>query len=205
MKHFSKSITPQSCAGFVLIFSVAILGFSKTPLAEGNAQEGHGSNHRSVSSHEHGAAQLGLAVEGTSLHVNFISPAANIVGFERLAESLEENEAVAAAVVGLNNPSILFSFEGTTCEVSEVSVHAEGVLPEETDAQEGSNDGDHEGHAEFEATYVFVCNNTADLTGMSIKFFDVWPGIEEIETVYLGATRTKLFELTARSNHLDLN
>jgi len=204
MKHFSRPITPQSCAGFAVIFSVAILGFSDAPLAEGHLEE-HVSSHRSVSAHEHGAAQLGLAVEGTFLHVNFISPAMNIVGFERMAESLEENEAVAAAVAALNNAAELFSFEGTSCEVSDVSVHAEGVLPEETDADEGSEDGDHEGHAEFEAAYVFACNNTGELTGMSIKFFDVWPGIEEIETVYLGATQTKLFELTANSNHLDLN
>lgn len=205
MNCFSKLVAPKPCAGFVIAFSVAVAGSPTGALADGHMEEDHMSGHRSVSSHEHGAAQMGIAVEGQSLHVNFTSPAMNIIGFERMAESTLENEMVAEAIGVFQNPSALFSFEGTACDVSDVSVHAEGVLPEENETHGGAEDSDHKGHAEFDVTYVFTCGNLDDMTGMTLNFFDVWPGIEEVETVYLGNTQTKSFELTASSNRLDLN
>ena len=48
--------------------------------------------------HEHGVANLNVAVEGNNIYIEFSSPAANIVGFEHHPRTHEQKDAVRDAV-----------------------------------------------------------------------------------------------------------
>ena len=49
---------------------------------------------RQLEAHEHGLGQLNVALEKEQLHIEFISPSMNIVGFERAPATSEEQNAV---------------------------------------------------------------------------------------------------------------
>ena len=74
--------------GLVAIASTATLLSSGTqPILAQSAGSSEGT--RQESSHIHGIVEMNLAVEGSQLYIELISPAANIVGFEH-APSTDE-------------------------------------------------------------------------------------------------------------------
>ena len=59
--------------------------------------------------HEHGVAHMNVAFEGNELYIEFISPAANIVGFEHQPRTQEQKAAVKAAIKKLEAGEKLFA------------------------------------------------------------------------------------------------
>jgi hypothetical protein len=59
--------------------------------------------------HVHGIARLNAAVEGADIHLEFTSPAANIVGFEHEPRTPEQKKRVKNAIHRLEDGSTLFS------------------------------------------------------------------------------------------------
>ena len=68
----------------------------------------HAGEQRQHDAHVHGIAHLNVALEGTSLHLEFTSPAANIVGFEHQPRTAEQKDGVRKAMEKLENGSNLF-------------------------------------------------------------------------------------------------
>ena len=102
-------------------------------------------------------------------------------------------------------------FVGGGCTLTNAKVEAEGLLADSHHEDQHYEDQHHEdehhdehedehhedAHAEFEAKYVFNCTDADKLTSVSTSFFAVWPGIEEIETVFLSGDHQLSVELTA--------
>ena len=66
--------------------------------------------YRHHEAHEHGVAHMNVDFEGNELYIEFISPAANIVGFEHQPSTQEQNTAVKAAIKKLEAGEKLFAF-----------------------------------------------------------------------------------------------
>ena len=151
--------------------------------------------------HIHGLATLTLALEGNSLEIEFESPAANLVGFEHQAESAKEKQAVKAAEVIL----------GITCNAififwQRLSVKRCGsgyIRAEEEDHDDHghhhehhhSSHDDHKGHSdksdshsEIKAHYHFSCNQEKQLESVSTALFSQFPGIENINAMWVTDT-----------------
>ncbi|WOF74104.1 DUF2796 domain-containing protein [Parvibaculaceae bacterium PLY_AMNH_Bact1] len=158
----------------------------------------HEEEKRHAESHEHGAAELAFALDGNQLAVEFISPGANIVGFEHEAKDADEIAAVEAAIDKLQRGGDLIEFEGAACTLSDADVEAEGLLEEahEDEHHEDEHEGE-DAHAEFEVKYTFNCTTPDQLSSISVSLFEQWPGIEEIETVFLSDNHQLSVELTA--------
>jgi hypothetical protein len=58
--------------------------------------------------HEHGVANLNIAVEGNNVYIEFTRSAANIVGFEHHPRTHEQKDAVKDAVEKLLKGDALF-------------------------------------------------------------------------------------------------
>ena len=151
--------------------------------------------------HIHGLATLTLALEGNSLEIEFKSPAANLVGFEHQAESAKEKQAVKAAEVILGSPATLFSFAGNGCQLKDVEVDISGLLEEDHDdhghhhERHHSSHDDHKGHSdksdshsEIKAHYHFSCNQEKQLESVSTALFSQFPGIENINAMWVTDT-----------------
>ena len=64
---------------------------------------------REKDSHEHGAANVMLAMEGEKLQLNFEVPSDSLIGFEHLPKSPDQRHNFSKAISTLSEPSKLFS------------------------------------------------------------------------------------------------
>jgi len=179
--------------------SIALLLFCQPGFAEAD----HDSRH--ADAHVHGAAELAIALDDGQLVAEFTSPGMNLVGFEHQADEPDDIAAVEAAVQQLRLGADLLQFEGGGCALTKAEVTAEGLL-EEDHGDDHSDEHHEEGeaHAEFEARYVFNCTEADMLTSISASFFTQWPGIDEIETVFLSADHQSSAELTASNPSFEI-
>ncbi len=107
------------------------------------ASPGWAEDKRQLDSHEHGVGTLNIAVDGTSVAMEFHAPGADIVGFEYAAESAEDREAVDGAVATLARPLDLFVLPAAAeCSVTEARAKLE--------SEEGHEDHGHDDHAHDE-------------------------------------------------------
>jgi hypothetical protein len=200
------------------ILSVGILAFAiMLAAASSRTQAGEQRHH---DAHVHGVAHLNAAVEGTSLHLEFTSPAANIVGFEHEPRTPEQKDDVINAIEKLEDGSKLFiPSPEAQCQLSKSSVKtdiehdAEHKHEHEKDAhhEKGKdnvqehheeNEDEHARHSEFHSEYQFVCKNPGKLSQMDVMLIQSFPGIEHIEVQLLTKTKQTAQELTAQSHRI---
>lgn len=78
--------------------------------------------------HEHGVADLRVALEGSTLLIEFESPLANLVGFEHAARSNAEKAAMAKLEKTLRVPQGLVSLPAAAgCTLKEVELELPGA------------------------------------------------------------------------------
>ncbi|MBL7002551.1 MAG: DUF2796 domain-containing protein [Gammaproteobacteria bacterium] len=152
--------------------------------------------HREHDAHEHGTALLNVAIEENSLHIEFESPAMNIVGFEHKANSGKNKLAIKNAVNRLKQGESLFiTPEKAQCKLAHAEI--ESSLIEKTEEHEEHN----ETHSEFHVSYVFNCNNISALTTINTQIFNLFRGSEKILAQIISNTGQTQKELTP-SQHI---
>ncbi len=111
---------------------------------------------RELDAHEHGVGELNIAVDGTTVAMEFHAPGADIVGFEYEAESDVDLAAIEVAIANLSNPLDLFVLpEAANCTVVEATAELES---EESHDEHGHDDHkdhdehDHDDHKDEEHT-----------------------------------------------------
>lgn len=112
----------------------------------------------SLDAHVHGEAELMIAIENSNIEMQFVSPAANIYGFEHEPSTDEQLDAVARAEDVFSHTDELFVFEGANCGLSEVEldlpyvelVAAASHDEHEEHHEEHGHDEHHEEHAHEE-------------------------------------------------------
>ena len=108
---------------------------------------------RQLDAHEHGVGALNIAVEGTTVAMEFHAPGADIVGFEYAAESEADRAAVDAAVATLATPLNLFEMPAAAeCTVTQASAELESEEDHHDHAEAATHDehADHDDHAEHD-------------------------------------------------------
>ncbi len=171
--------------------------------------------------HEHGVGWLNVVLEGSELHMELISPGANIVGFEYRPSSAEDKSAVEEAVHQLEDGDSLFDLPAAAgCQLADAKVSTE-MLEDEHASHEGErNHEDHEAessheedahedhdestHSEFHATYRFTCDDAEALDRISVKMFEHFPATEELEAQVIGPQGQTARELSADDPIIDL-
>jgi hypothetical protein len=196
----------------VWILALAIMLAITSSKTEAGEQRHH-------DAHVHGIAHLNAAVEGSRLHMEFTSPAANIVGFEHEPRTQEQKDAVKNVIEKLEDGSKLFLLSPEAqCRLSKSSVktdieHAAGHdehADHEKDEHHGKSEekdhkhheegeDEHARHSEFEAEYQFVCQHPEKLSQVDVMLIQAFPGIEHIEVQLLTGTKQSAQELTAQS------
>jgi hypothetical protein len=177
-------------------------------------EDAHDHEHRQHGAHVHGIAALNLALEGQEVHIEFDSPAANIVGFEHAPSSESDHAALDKAVAKLKDGDRLFRFnDDAGCQMETVSV-VSGLLEEEHDGHTNDKPGMHpdeekeghdhqwhedegETHSEIEAAYHFECDEPGKLTQLSVELFEAFPGTEKLKVQYVIENKQGAVELTS--------
>jgi hypothetical protein len=172
--------------------------------------------------HEHGVAHMNVAFEGYDLYIEFISPAANIVGFEHHPRTEEQKSTVKKAVQMLKAGEMLFDFspgaEGrlvTSSVNTDIEDYSEEVHPHEQDEsrkvaehekhrrhEEPHEADEYKRHSEFKSEYHIICKHPDKLAHIDVMMFGIFPGIERIEVQLLTDTKQTAFKLTAKDNKI---
>lgn len=165
------------------------------------------SGHRRHSAHEHGAARLNVALDGDTLHLEFISPAANIVGFEHPPGTDAQRRRLAEAVATLEEGSRMFlPTPAAGCALGEATVTSE-LLDDEPDDHAREGHAHLEGeeiHSEFHVRYRFRCDNPPALEHLEVRVFELFPGTETLEVQVVGPRGQGVHTLEAGAARLPL-
>jgi hypothetical protein len=172
---------------------------------------------RQLDAHEHGVAQLDIAMDGQQIAMELHAPGADIVGFEYAAESADDRAAVDNAVAALARPLDLFVLpDAAGCSVVQAAAGLESEEVHDGEAEEHDEHArddhkddhdDHEeqaGHTEFHAEYLLTCTDPDAATDITFAFFDAFPNALEVEVQLISDTGAKSFEVERDTPTLDL-
>ena len=166
-----------------------LLGLTAMPLQKSViAQE--------LGSHVHGLTELNLVITNQNVQIEFISPAINLLGFERASNSPEENKLFNEVLEDLQAAEWLLSDQLEDCQMStpvleapEFGSHEMSEGHEEHEHEHGEHEHeDHEhvtgDHADFRVQYLFDCRS-APPNNFTVTAFDRFVGIEEISVRWI--------------------
>ena len=174
---------------------------------------------READAHEHGVGELNIAVDGTTVAMEFHAPGADIVGFEYEAKSAEDRAAIDAAVATLAKPLDLFQIPAAAeCSVTQASAALESEDKHEDHEDHAKHDDDHEEHAhddhedheeeashtEFHAEYTLTCANPSAIDAITFAYFETFKNATEVEVQIINSDGAKAFEVERDTPTLDL-
>ncbi|WP_374439291.1 DUF2796 domain-containing protein [Pseudomonas panipatensis] len=184
-----------------------LLALALFPFAAAQALDEHA--HGSLGKHEHGVAQLNVAVDGASLELEVDSPAMNFVGFEHAASSAADQARVAQVKAQLGKPLELFQPSAAAqCSVASVALSSPLFGDAATPAThaDADDDGDaHEGHqhSDINAHYRLTCATPAALAGLDLApLFKRFPGTQKLQVQAIGPNGQQGAELTPANSVL---
>jgi hypothetical protein len=172
-----KQIILSAAAAVVLTF------FTPTAAMAGEGRRQHGV-------HQHGEGTLNVIVDGSELYLEFISPAADIVGFEHRPRNAAQENVLQEALHRLRDGGRLFNPAAPAgCRLAEAEVSTDLIGKEKDDhgrqKDRGSHDHDHDHghdhHADFEASYRFSCTQPSSLDRLEIRIFELFPALQRIK------------------------
>ena len=187
----------------LLAASGILLGLTAMPLQKSViAQE--------LGSHVHGLTELNLVIANQNAQIEFISPAINLLGFERASNSPEENKLFNEVLEDLQTAEWLLGDQLRDCQMStpvfeapEFGSHemSEGHEEHEHEDHEHEDheheDHEHEtgDHADFRVQYLFDCRS-APPSNFTVTAFDRFVGIEEISVRWIVGRKQGVSNLT---------
>jgi hypothetical protein len=122
--------------------------------------------------HVHGVAKMDLALDGNTLSVSLEMPLDTAVGFEYLPKTEKQKAALAEATDTLKKAAELF-----------VPTAAGGCTVKSVEVGNPFPDGKAkaDGHADFDADYVFHCAKPIAVNGLETTLFKRFSRLHRIE------------------------
>ena len=157
--------------------------------------------------HEHGHAQLNLALDGQQLLIEFEAPAADLVGFEHPPRTRQEQQHYAQALLPLKQADQLFVLpSAAACQLQQQTVSSEAEAHEETEQGHDDASGHHEHeaeeHSDIHASFTFVCQQPEALNSFGVRLFKQYPSLEKISLQAILPTTQTSAELTPTTTAL---
>ncbi|GLU41984.1 DUF2796 domain-containing protein [Pseudomonas sp. NBRC 100443] len=186
-----------------------LLALALIPFAAAQAHDEH--EHGSLGKHEHGVAQLNVALDGNTLELEVDSPAMNFVGFEHPASSAADQATVAAARAQLGKPLELVQAPAAAkCGVAEVELESPLFGNAKTHEHDHDDDHDHDGdeheghqHSDINAHYKLTCAAPEALASLDFApLFKRFPGTQKLVVQLIGPNGQQGAELTPASSLL---
>ncbi|EKQ5873758.1 DUF2796 domain-containing protein [Pseudomonas aeruginosa] len=189
-----------------LLLALVLLPFA----AQAHDDHDHDHAHGSLGKHEHGVAQLNVALDGKTLELELDSPAMNLVGFEHAASTDADKAAVAKARAQLEKPLELFALPVTAgCSVASQELRSPlfgDKAPAHAHKEKAGHEHEHEhGHANIHAHYQLSCEKPELLKLLTLaEFFKRFPATQKIQVQLIGPDGQKGADLAPASAELKL-
>ena len=178
-----------------------------------------------LGSHVHGLTELNVVIVNQNVQIEFISPAINLLGFERASSSPEESQLFNQVIEDLRAAEWLLGDQLEDCQMStpvfeapEFGSHemSEGHEAHEHEHEEHEHeheenehaheDHEHESgdHADFRVQYLFDCRS-APPSNFTVTAFDRFVGIEEISVRWIVGRQQGVSNLTSSNATLSFD
>ncbi len=174
---------------------------------------------RQKDSHEHGAANLKIAMEGEKLHVEFEVPSESLIGFEHFPKSQSNRENFSESIKILSDPARLFSIssEGECLLVgmkisqslfSNEDEHGHDESEDEHGHDESEDEHGHdeseksEIHSEFKSNYSWNCQHLDEIDSIGTQLMTFFPKIEEIRVNWISSNGQGSLELESKEDRI---
>lgn len=164
--------------------------------------------------HEHGAARLQVAIDGTQLVIELQSPLDNLVGFEHRPVSDAQRRALAEAQATLRDFDALFVLPAVAgCAVAGIELvlpanagkdHAHDHRAERGEGHAHDDHADDGVHGELHARYQLSCTRPQVLTGIVVRLTEVFPRTARIRAETATPSGQGAVTLTRGNNRLPL-
>ena len=146
-------------------------------------------DHEEHGSHEHGAAQMTMAVGETGLEIMLETPAVNVFGFEHKAQSEEDKKTLSLRKAILENSTSLFRINAEAA-CTELKTEIESPL------LAAKKDHAHEAHNDVDVSWRFQCKDTKALKNVTVKLFSAFPNsFEHIKVDWITPTTASTITL----------
>lgn len=140
-------------------------------------------------SHQHGHAQLQMAVDGEHVDVFLVSPAANLVGFEHAPRTNEQRQQVQQLRTWAAGTPMVNTVAGT-CTVRQADVHTAWPPSEDMHHHEHDHGHSHEqqeqGHADLEISQMLDCPGLSAETELEAMLMAQFPAMEQLDVQWVG-------------------
>lgn len=141
--------------------------------------------------HQHGFATVSIAIEGSSVELEFESPLENLVGFEHAPRNDRERRALQAMKERFADPGALFVPDAAAqCRAAPAQLE----LPQ---AGHGAE------HADLRALVRFDCAQPAALRGLEVKLFEPFPRLRRVAVQVAAPGRQGGADLSRRKPRID--
>lgn len=144
------------------LISTAFVGsaLALSAFADEHKHEHEHEEHEHHGKHEHGVADMDIALDGKQLLVQLTSPTANFLGFEHEPSTKAQKKAYEKLAKTLNKPSKIIDLEGGKCKIAEKDIdlpygddeheehehHGEHAHEEHHHAEKDHDHDEHEAH-----------------------------------------------------------
>ena len=172
---------------------------------------------REKDSHEHGAANVMLAMEGEKLQLNFEVPSESLIGFEHFPKSQDQRWYFNEAIKSLLVPSKLFSIPADAecllvgINVSQSLFAAKDEHGHEEKDEHGHEEKDEHGHdesekseihSEFISKYHWNCEHLDEIDSIGTQLMNIFPRIEEIRVRWITKNNQGSIELESKDDRI---
>ncbi len=180
---------------------------------------------REKDSHEHGAANVMLAMEGEKLQLNFEVPSESLIGFEHFPKSQDQRWYFNEAIKTLLEPSKLFSIPANAecflvgINVSQSLFSAEDEHGHDEKDEHGHDEKDEHGHdekdehghdesdkseihSEFSSKYHWNCEHLDEIDSIATQLMNIFPRIEEIRVRWITKNNQGSIELESKDDRI---
>lgn len=154
---------------------------------------------RELGAHEHGAAELTIALSGNEVAIDLQTPAFNVLGFEYAPASDEEKALLDESIAVLESGSLLQINSDAECTLVSATVHADVAQEEESEdaSDETTHSDDETTHSDIEASYTLECEQSDNIASLDVSgLFDAFPNFEDIDVQFISETQQSATELT---------
>ena len=172
---------------------------------------------REKDSHEHGAANVMLAMEGEKLQLNFEVPSESLIGFEHFPKSQDQRWYFNEAIKTLLEPSKLFSISANAecllvgIKVSQSLFSDEDEHGHDEKDEHGHDEKDEHGHdesdkseihSEFSSKYHWNCEHLDEIDSIATQLMNIFPRIEEIRVRWITKNNQGSIELESKDDRI---
>jgi hypothetical protein len=158
------------------------------------------------SAHEHGVAEMRIAIDGARLEIALETPLDNVVGFEHAPRNDRQRDAVRAMAAKLRQPQMFVPTPAARCKAVSIKLES-AALPAELLSEPGpvkpatqpvapAPKREEEVHADLDATFTWNCDAPEQLKGLDTGLMQAFRGLRQVDVQVVGprgqsATRLK--------------